>query len=181
MRQIFLWFYCLPIPQALLVIAFATVGILLLSEHFRNVRCRKPCIAVLFLCWMAVILFGTLGQRTEGSNLSEPILVPFYSYYAAFHGGSRELLRTNFMNAVLFYPAGLLAGTLLPKRQKSAWHAALVTCGFALMSLAIEYIQYHFGLGLAEIDDIIHNSLGALLGLLAAGFPVRSLKLFKTK
>jgi glycopeptide antibiotics resistance protein len=36
-----------------------------------------------------------------------------------------------------------------------------------LGSVAIECCQYGFGIGTAEIDDIIHNTLGAFLGMLS--------------
>lgn len=44
------------------------------------------------------------------------------------------------------------------------------------MSIGIEYAQYRFGLGLAEVDDVIHNALGAMLGALARSIPLRKLR-----
>lgn len=173
MRKIFLWFYCLPILDAVLLIVLATVVFLFLRKRFGNTLYWKVGIPFLFFCWVAVIFFGTLGQRTEGGNLSEPILMPFASYYTALNGGSKELYRTNFMNAVLFYPAGLLGCEALPKRWRKIWKVMLVTCVLALVSVGIEYTQYRFGLGLAEVDDVIHNTLGTLLGAVACGASIK--------
>lgn len=173
MRKIFLWFYCLPIVDAVLLTLLATAGFLLLREKFRDIPYWKAGVTLLFLAWIAVILYGTLGQRTEGGNLSQPILTPFASYYALLHGGTKELYRTNFMNAVLFFPAGLLGCEALPKRWNKSWKAALITVLFALASLGIEYTQYQFGLGLAETDDVIHNTLGTLLGAIACGASIK--------
>lgn len=173
MRKIFLWFYCLPISDAVLLIVLATVIFLFLREKYGNTPYWKIGIPVLFGCWIIVIFFGTLGQRTEGGNLSEPILAPFYSYYTALNGGSQELYRTNFMNAVLFYPAGLLGCEVLPKRWSKVWKMILATCVFALLSIGIEYSQYRFAMGLAEVDDVIHNTLGTFLGALACGASIK--------
>lgn len=173
MHRLFLWFYCLPIGEAVILVLFATIGFLLLRERFGNSPYWKMGISVLFLAWIAVILFGTLGQRTEGDSLSEPVLMPFASYFAALNGGSRELYRTNFMNVVLFYPAGLLGCEGLPTRWKAGWKTVLITVLFALISFGIEYTQYRFGLGLAEADDVIHNTLGTLLGAFACGASVK--------
>lgn len=173
MKKLFLWFYCLPISDAVLLIVLATVIFLFLREKYRNTPYWKIGIPILLTCWIAVILFGTLGQRTEGENLSEPILIPFYSYYTALNGGSEELYRTNFMNAVLFYPAGLLGCELLPGRWSKVWEVILVTCVFALLSIGIEYTQYRLAMGLAEADDVIHNTLGTLLGVLACGASIK--------
>lgn len=173
MRKLFLWFYCLSIPDAVVLIVLTTVIFLLLREKYGNTPSWKTGIPVLFVCWIIVILFGTLGQRTEGENLSEPILIPFYSYYTALNGGSREFYRMNFMNTVLFYPAGLLGCALLPKRWIKVWGVVLVTCIFASLSTGIEYTQYRFAMGLAEADDVIHNTLGAFLGALACGASIK--------
>lgn len=169
MGTIFHWFYCLPISDAVLLIVLATIMFLLLRKKFGNTPYWKAGMSFLLVCWLFVIYLGTLGYRAEGGNLSEPILTPFASYYAAMNGGNKELYRTNFMNAVLFYPAGLLGCELLPKRWRKVWKAVLVTCVFALVSISIEYSQYHFSMGLAEVDDVIHNTLGTLLGAFACG------------
>lgn len=176
MHKIFLWFYRLPMGDAVMLILLATGCFLLLREKLRDRAYWKVSIALLLSAWIAVILYGTLGQRTEGGNLSEPVLTPFASYYAALHGGSKELYRTNFMNAVLFYPAGLLACELLPRRWHWLWKAMLVAAVFALVSAGIEFTQYRFGLGLAEVDDVIHNALGTLLGAIVCAASIKLLK-----
>ena len=43
----------------------------------------------------------------------------------------------------------------------------MVVIALTAMSAGIEFLQYHFALGRCEIDDVIHNALGALLGSLA--------------
>jgi glycopeptide antibiotics resistance protein len=156
-----------------ILILLATRAFFFLREKFRDTWCRKTGILLLFLLWIGVILFGTLGHRTEGSNLSAPILTPFASYLAAFNGGNKEIFRTNFMNVMLFYPAGLLGCEILPEKWKRFWKVVLIALVFALGSLGIECIQYRLGLGLAEADDVIHNTLGVLLGAIAWGGSVK--------
>lgn len=173
MRKLFLWFYCLPISKAVILILLGTVLFLFLRKKFGDTLYWKAGIPLLFICWIAVILFGTLGQRTEGGNLSEPILKPFYSYYTALSSGNKELYRTNFMNTVLFYPAGLLGCAVLPRRRHKFRKIVLLTGLFALLSIGIEYTQYRFGLGLAEVDDVIHNTLGTLLGAVACSASIK--------
>lgn len=169
MGTIFCWFYCLPIPGAVLLIILATAVFLFLKNKFGNTLCRKAGLSLVFLCWIALVLYATLGQRTAGGALQEPILTPFRSYYMALHSGNKELYRTNFMNILLFYPAGLLGFYLLPERWNKIWKVILLTAVFTLLSVGIEYTQYRFGLGLTEVDDVIHNTLGALLGAIISG------------
>ena len=171
MRNIFHWFYCLPIEYAFILTLLVTSLFLIIGKKFRSTPYWKGIISILLICWIATILYGTLGQRAEGEASSKPILIPFHSYYIALNGGQKELFRANFMNTVLFYPAGLLSCALLTKcRLRSR---LLIICAFALFSIGIEYTQYRLELGLAETDDVIHNTLGALLGVLACGIPAQ--------
>jgi glycopeptide antibiotics resistance protein len=66
------------------------------------------------------------------------------------------------MNVLLFYPGGVLAGSLWRR-----WRVLPMAAVFLLLSVAIELCQYAFAIGTTETDDVIHNTLGAFLGLLA--------------
>lgn len=160
MNRLIHWFYCLPLWQAAGVVVLGTLAYRHLRRALERRKIRFPA-AALFGCAVAVILCATLGRTEQGGGV--PILIPFYSYYAAFSAGQWELLRECFMNVVLFYPAGLLAWELLPRKR--TW--LLLLC-LAVLSLAIEGVQYRLVLGLAEMDDVIHNTLGAFLGLYTA-------------
>jgi len=166
LQSFFLWFYCLSILDALLLVIVVSAGYLILRQWLGCKRFRRPAIVLLFLAWLAVIAVATLTDRTQGLIPAEPEWIPFHSYRAVMAGENKEILRSNFMNVVLFYPAGLLACELLPKRWNRAKRVTLVTVLFALVSFAIEFCQYRFALGQAEIDDVIHNTLGALVGAL---------------
>ena len=51
-----------------------------------------------------------------------------------------------------------------------------------LFSACVEFCQYKFALGYAEVDDVIHNTLGAAIGVFAYN-PLSELtdRLFKRK
>ena len=61
-------------------------------------------------------------------------------------------------NILLFLPYGFLWGLM---RKKGLWNALAV--GF-LTSLGIEFLQLFSGRGVFQTDDMITNTLGALLG-----------------
>ena len=63
-------------------------------------------------------------------------------------------------NILLFLPYGFLWG-LMRRRKKGLWNALAV--GF-LTSLGIEFLQLFSGRGVFQSDDMITNTLGALLG-----------------
>ena len=76
-------------------------------------------------------------------------------------------------NILIFVPAGIYAMIL---RKKSSIFKAFLT--LFLMSLSVEVIQYTFRIGAGDIDDVILNSLGGIIGILIYCLLKR---VFKTK
>lgn len=171
-------FHFIYIQSPLLLIALACGGLILwrwvrdpLWDRLDRPGLWHGAALILFVLWAAAVLYVTLLDRSEGEG--EILLTPFWSYREAFApGGSRELLRANLMNVLLFLPGGLLLGELAPRH----WHrqTALLALGLSLVfSGCVESLQGLFGLGIAETDDVIHNTLGGLLGSLPAALPRR--------
>lgn len=158
------WFYCLPIPQAFLLMVFFSVLFLFLRKMLGKKRFWRLGISLFAFLWVLLIAAATLMSRSVAENRITPELIPFFSYYSFFTGGNKELLRSCFMNVALFYPAGLSACALLPENWRRTKKVLFVSFSFALLSAGIECCQYFFALGQAEADDVIHNALGAFLG-----------------
>ena len=72
-----------------------------------------------------------------------------------------ELYRSMLMNVLLFFPIGLSLPFVLGKWKLSVPVTVVLAC---LFSAGIEYLQYRYSLGRCEVDDVIMNTLGALLG-----------------
>lgn len=161
MSAIFHRIYCLDIPDAIFLAALATVCFRLLGRKFASCRWWKWVLAAGLLFWLTAVLYQTLGGRQAGTERA--FQLPFQSYAEVLSGGRRELLRSNFMNALLFFPAGLLGWELLPRTISPLKKVLWVTAAALLLSLSIECLQYFRMLGLAESDDVIHNTLGTAL------------------
>ena len=74
------------------------------------------------------------------------------------------------MNVIVFIPVGLLLGSLLRVKGSSTSEAtksmtwlmvAIIGCG---ISVTIESLQFLFKRGFSELDDVMHNTLGCLIG-----------------
>lgn len=177
MKNLLLWFYCLSISGAFSVVVTITVIYFLFRYFFNKKRFWHLTIVVSFLLWLAVIAVATLADRTPAEIPAVLELIPFHSYRAVLAGENKEILRSNFMNVVLFYPVGLLACELLPKAWKRYRKILLIVLIFALLSAGIEVCQYHFALGQAEVDDVIHNTLGTLIGAVVSSIHISGHKL----
>lgn len=163
--RLFLWFYCLPIWQAVLVMTLGTVGFVLLEKQLRLLRFWRWLKLCLLAALLAAILHSTLTSRSSQETAVQ-VLPLFHSYRELLKGGSREILRTNFMNVALFYPAGLIAASLLPGKWPGWARCLPVLLLLTAVSAGIEWYQYRLGLGLCELDDAFHNTVGTLLGIL---------------
>lgn len=63
------------------------------------------------------------------------------------------------MNIVVFIPIGFAIGLVF--RKISGWQTILAGMG---ISVGVELFQWFFRKGFADIDDVIHNILGCLIG-----------------
>lgn len=167
-RRAYLYFYCLPIWQAVIWVAGAVGVFFLLRRLVGKRRFWRRCVGIAAGLWVGVILLCTL-LRNPGTGEGVLLWVPFHSYFSVLTGGNPELLRTNFMNTLLFAPLGLLGGELLPRDWTLKKRLMFAACFALALSCGIEIIQFVSRRGYAEMDDIIHNTAGICLGVLTTG------------
>lgn len=135
---------------------FALIKIFLPDNRIKSILIYGSLVV-----YVGLILFATLINR-ETSNENEYCIIPFYTYYL-FYNGNKDIMQQALMNVALFYPLGyLMCCTNLSFLHKQKWTIVLIVF---LFSSCIEIIQFVFHLGYAEIDDIIHNTLGSVLGM----------------
>lgn len=115
---------------------------------------------VLFCAAVIAILYATILNRTPGNY--ELILTPFAALSAARQ--QPELYRAMLMNVFLFFPLGLTLSNSLPRKWHRWGRIILTTFVGCILSAGIEYTQYRYALGMAEVDDVICNTLGAFIG-----------------
>ena len=124
----------------------------------------KKLLWTLTLLWLAVLFRITVFRNGCFSNglFSGRIEWDAFAYYAelARVGWWRYFVYLFVGNLIWFAPAGILVRL----RGGKLWQAALA--GLAL-SLVIETAQFVLGSGVSELDDLILNTCGAVLGFAA--------------
>ena len=120
--------------------------------------------ATLLLVEYIFLLFcSTVFFRTT-SDLRKYDFHPFWSY------DRPDLLIENIMNTIVFIPVGMILGSLLRVKGSSTSEAtksmtwlmvAIIGCG---ISVTIESLQFFFMRGFSEVDDVMHNTVGCLIG-----------------
>lgn len=164
LETLFLRFYCLDLWDIVLIMLGASALYLVLRRFFAKHLWWRQVVRAAFVGWCVVIAAATIVSR-ESHNLA-PSLWPFASYREMMAGGNIEIFRSNFMNVVLFYPAGLLLCDGITKRLNRLSRFLITVATGAVCSAIIESVQYFFLLGKTEADDVIHNTLGITLGAL---------------
>lgn len=117
--------------------------------------------------YTAVFLYLTvIGRRSyHGSHIQ---LELFWSYKVP--GEYRQIV----YNILFFIPYGALLYLCFKKK----W--PVILSAFVL-SLTVEISQFVFRVGLCEIDDIIHNTLGVIIGMFAVIFVKKIVSQYITK
>jgi len=112
---------------------------------------------IVLLAYVMFILWITLINRDipTGTNM---LAHPFWEYKAFIQNMSWITAHDIVLNIFLFIPYGFLFSNAFRKRKYLAMITGL------MFSVAIEMCQLFFQLGWAEIDDIVNNSLGAIIG-----------------
>jgi len=155
-----IWFYCLDYHELYLLTVLGTLFYTLCLPRFFTARKFRQLSVVLVVCCLVVIVGTTLFTRSLVTR--EPSFIPFHSYFEAVHTGNVEIYRSNLMNTLLFYPFGLFLASAFQEDRKKLLLGLVFA---AVLSTEIELCQFWFHLGNPEIDDVLHNTLGMLLGL----------------
>lgn len=125
----------------------------IVAAAIKNRRARAVFLYALLAAYVLGMLRFTLTGRSMGTR--QVNLTPFWTYA---HFSDPQYRWEVYMNIFLFVPFGFL---LAFAARRSFRQALLIGL---LFSACIEAIQYLFGLGFCETDDVIHNTLGTALG-----------------
>ncbi len=132
----------LNIPIQYYLIALAVFAILWLLT-------KKPAICLL-IPYAFLVFAMTVLTRQQNPGMQYELHL-FWSYHT-WASLKYEIIA----NVIVFIPIGLLAGV------RFRWKGILIGFGLSVM---IEIIQLVSHRGLFELDDILHNTIGAAIGV----------------
>ena len=144
------------------VIAFAVfcaVSIILYKrQKFNTVQCVA---AILLSLYIVVLLYFTVVGRYSHEEYGYEIQF-FTSYRWFFKYNGEQVLRQLLINLVMLMPVGFLLPIVI-----NAKHKYLITMALSLLlTVFIETMQLITKCGSFEVDDIINNFIGAVIGML---------------
>jgi len=116
-------------------------------------------IYLFFLLWLILFKLSFNLPQFLTYSYSNVNLVPF----STFSFENTTVLRETTYNLIVFFPFGVLLNVNF-KRLSFSKKLGIIF----LVSFLAELIQFLFGIGVADITDLITNTTGGLIGLWAA-------------
>lgn len=129
------------------------------KRHGERLNVKKILLCCIFLIYLVVVFGATMLSRGNwyGNTKIYPL---FYSYKDAWNDFSVTEWRNIILNILMFVPFGFLF-PILSKKLSEFWKVALA--GFCFTCI-IEVLQLVLDKGIFEPDDIMGNTLGAMIG-----------------
>ena len=150
----------------LTMLLFAIISLITLCLK-KRILCFQAVAGFLLLLYLITVLGSTVFARMPGERKYQ--LEVFWSWKEIFHSVAQngsilqsQLLQENILNMLMLFPAGFLLPLVFARKMK-LYQGLLFGMVF---SSGIELLQLFLCRGLFEFDDIIHNSLGCMIGAL---------------
>ena len=136
--------------------------LLLAAAAMRRIKKSQAIGALAALVYTVLVLGSTVFTRGVADRQCE--LTLFWSWREVLAGRDMAMLEQILLNFVMLAPVGFLLPVAAGRRVRPATALAVGV----LLSGTIEVSQYVFRRRLFELDDIMHNSLGCMIGCMAA-------------
>lgn len=156
--------------KTLVVLGFL-LALLILATPGRKISDRIAL--ALLAAYLTLVFASTVLFRAEIQPSANNI-IPFSTWQQAFSTQNTQLTLQNIENIALFLPAGIALGWLC--RDAEPLECLIAYIGVMLFSLSIEALQFHYSIGMSDIDDVINNCLGLIIGYVIIRFLYKPLR-----
>lgn len=149
----------IPINVILPSLALLCIAVVVIVTTCRSQDDMRRWLLVALLAeYVLIVVWSTVIRRPIGTEAWLE-LMPYWNIEDGISGRKPHVFPEYFLNVVLFVPIGLLLSGIFRDNRLS--RIALTGC---CMSVTIELLQLYRRCGICETDDILHNTLGTILG-----------------
>lgn len=162
--------YDIGVPPSMIIgvsLFICTIVLVLFRMKISNSVFVRQASFCLLMGYFFLVLCTTIFYREE-TFVKRYYIHPLWSYSVLYN----KLLAQIIMNILLFIPIGFFVGGVLKKKHL----LNAIEIGFVL-SFFIEITQLITTRGVFNVDDIIHNILGCVIGYLCFVLCYKTLKL----
>lgn len=129
------------------------------SDRKKQILIKKLVLGAVFIGYIIFVLELTVFGRGT-SHYLQMNLQPFSGYIDAWKKYSLRDLQNCIFNILMFVPLGIFLPLISSKFKKFKWLLLIVLSA----TLSIETYQTLSGAGIFELDDLMNNSLGGIMG-----------------
>lgn len=149
----------------MVIYAALALGVLVMLVFFLKIyhdhpRSTNRTALILFGVYFCLVAYLTIFMRI-GSVDTSIVTTPFDDLQEAFVNRDPAMMQHFLLNVILFIPFGYLIPETNPKYLRK-WSFSMM--GGLVASTIIEGCQMIFRLGQSDVDDIIANTFGAIIG-----------------
>lgn len=138
------------------------------GSQIRSMKRKQAHTLLLFLSLLLILFFTFVIKETFEfrTNASRGLsLIPFREFVAMIKQPNHSFYFWQIvLNILLFIPFGFSLSTYLNCHKRSHHLFPIVLLSAFLLSTSVELLQYLTSRGYTEIDDVINNTLGAVIG-----------------
>ena len=153
--------------ELITVIIVMIISFIILERYYKKNKIIKTqmCFSILFIIYLLHVYGSTVFSRLPSTRKYQ--LEVFWSWIEILNSMNTtypiyELFLENILNVIMLLPLGIFLSLVYGK--KIDWKVGLLI-GFCI-SFSIELMQLVLCRGMFDVDDIIHNSLGFLIGIM---------------
>lgn len=148
---------------ALIVMCFVYLHVSAGAKGEKKKKTFRALCALAFCVFAAILLYLAIFKRAGHFEQRSLSFVPFSCYHTVLTVyNSFDSYKLILDNILVFVPFGMLFPNLPGKNQK---HKLLISAAAGMaFSVMIESVQYAFSLGCTELDDVINNTIGTIVG-----------------
>ena len=125
----------------------------------QKIKFRQDVILSAFITYMTVLMIQAFFSREPGSRIG--ISLELFSVTGVSLGEDASFIE----NIIMFFPFGLMLTLLFPAFKNALYCVGL---GFSF-SVFLEILQLVSQRGYCQIDDVVANTMGVMLGWLVPG------------
>ena len=144
--------------SAVLLFTLISLGLVLYKHSIIN-KIQRNSIMLLSSYTVALLYFTVFGRYSQSYYRYETDV--FASYRYLFESYDMNTLQQIILNLMILIPVGFLLCLIIKSRMKYFW--ALVIS--FVLTLLVEALQFVSRCGTFEVDDLINNMIGAVIGI----------------
>ena len=144
--------------SAVLLFTLVSLGLVLYKHSIIN-KIQRNSIILLSSYTVALLYFTVFGRYSQSYYRYE--INVFASYRKLFENFDTYVFQQIILNLLMLIPIGFLLCVIIKSKFKYLWAMVMSL----LLTTVVEVLQFVSRCGTFEVDDLINNMIGAVIGI----------------